>query len=175
MRDSQVVLPHRCMHDHFPSRLRCCLAFALYNLLATVLADDTLSVFEPPVRNSGVVGGLFLARGEANRTDAFTRFFPAQKYTVGGPACAFFRHARQQSCGQVGLQTARRHISFNTNRSRMDSCGLPWKLHIWVARGIHRRIEHRLVFLVAGSAPRSHAVSRLQRDQVLRWNNEGVH
>ncbi len=27
------------------------------------LVDDTLSIFEPPVRNSGIVGGVFLARG----------------------------------------------------------------------------------------------------------------
>jgi DUF1126 PH-like domain len=25
--------------------------------------DDTISVFEPPVRNSGVIGGKFLERG----------------------------------------------------------------------------------------------------------------
>ncbi|CAN0389047.1 unnamed protein product [Laminaria digitata] len=36
------------------------------NSWLAVLADDTLSVFEPPVRNSGVVGGLFLARGTVN-------------------------------------------------------------------------------------------------------------
>ncbi|CAN0281913.1 unnamed protein product, partial [Discosporangium mesarthrocarpum] len=35
------------------------------------LADDTLSVFEPPVRNSGVVGGLFLARGK------YKKYIPA--------------------------------------------------------------------------------------------------
>ncbi|CAM9119179.1 unnamed protein product [Chrysoparadoxa australica] len=35
------------------------------------LADDTLSVFEPPVRNSGVIGGLFLARGK------YKKYIPA--------------------------------------------------------------------------------------------------
>jgi EF-hand domain-containing protein 1 len=27
------------------------------------MADDTISVFEPPVRNSGILGGKFLERG----------------------------------------------------------------------------------------------------------------
>lgn len=31
-------------------------------VLSYFLADDTLSVFEPPVRNSGIVGGRFLER-----------------------------------------------------------------------------------------------------------------
>jgi hypothetical protein len=35
------------------------------------LANDTLSIFEPQVRNSGVVGGLFLARGR------YKKYIPA--------------------------------------------------------------------------------------------------
>lgn len=33
-------------------------------ILNFFLFDDTLSIYEPPVRNSGVMGGLFLARGK---------------------------------------------------------------------------------------------------------------
>ena len=34
-------------------------------IVSYFLSDDTLSVFEPPQRNSGVIGGKFLERGRA--------------------------------------------------------------------------------------------------------------
>ncbi len=36
------------------------------------LVDDTLSIFEPPVRNNGIVGGIFLARGR------YKKYIPAK-------------------------------------------------------------------------------------------------
>ncbi len=44
------------------------------------LVDDTLSIFEPPVRNSGIVGGIFLARGR------YKKYIPAK--TEMGDAAA---------------------------------------------------------------------------------------
>lgn len=36
-------------------------------IVSFFLSDDTISVFEPPQRNSGVVGGKFLERGRIKK------------------------------------------------------------------------------------------------------------
>lgn len=48
------------------------------------LADDVLSVYEPPIRNSGVVGGLFLARGKYKKHIAAQDMVGNIELPVGG-------------------------------------------------------------------------------------------
>ena len=38
------------------------------------LADDAISIFEPPAQNSGIVGGKFLERSVRNNPDTGKRF-----------------------------------------------------------------------------------------------------
>ena len=41
------------------------------------LSDDTILVFEPPQRNSGIIGGKFLERGRVKRPDG-SSYYNAQ-------------------------------------------------------------------------------------------------
>merc|ERR1719198_528743 len=47
------------------------------------LADDTMMIFEPPQRNSGIIGGKFLQRGQHKNPDT-GRFFSKEDFKVGG-------------------------------------------------------------------------------------------
>eukprot|EP00753_Platysulcus_tardus_P019701 PLAT7443.1.p2 GENE.PLAT7443.1~~PLAT7443.1.p2 ORF type:complete len:821 (+),score=484.69 PLAT7443.1:99-2561(+) len=62
-------------------------------LISYYLADDTVSIFEPPQRNSGVVGGKFLQRGVFNNPEAAEglRPFAPQDFFVGA-VVEFMRH-----------------------------------------------------------------------------------
>jgi len=51
-------------------------------VVAVYLVDDTVSIFEPPQRNSGIMGGKFLERGK------FRQMEPAE----GGPPRFFYPH-----------------------------------------------------------------------------------
>jgi Ca2+-binding EF-hand superfamily protein len=51
------------------------------------LSDDTTSVFEPPIRNSGIIGGMFLQRGKiakprASSTD-ITVYYQPEDFYIG--------------------------------------------------------------------------------------------
>jgi len=47
------------------------------------LADDTMMIFEPPQRNSGIVGGKFLRRGKHKNPDT-GRFFCKEDFKIKG-------------------------------------------------------------------------------------------
>merc|ERR1719482_2066723 len=47
------------------------------------LSDDTLSIFEPPQRNSGFIGGKFLERGKHTNVDT-GKFFDKDDFKVNG-------------------------------------------------------------------------------------------
>lgn len=51
-------------------------------VLSYFLADDTLSVFEPPVRNSGIVGGRFLERTRVAHVQPATLFVGARLHIL---------------------------------------------------------------------------------------------
>jgi len=46
------------------------------------LADDTISIFEPPARNSGIIGGKFLERTKVTKPDS-TQAYPQNALFVG--------------------------------------------------------------------------------------------
>jgi len=48
------------------------------------LTDDTVSVFEPPIKNSGVVGGLFLARGKYKKFISVHNECGSEDNPIGG-------------------------------------------------------------------------------------------
>jgi len=51
------------------------------------LADDTVAVFEPPQKNSGIIGGKFLERGRMKKPAAHEYYTQADFYT--GALCEF--------------------------------------------------------------------------------------
>jgi hypothetical protein len=52
-------------------------------VLTYYLSDDTVSIFEPAVRNSGIVGGKFLQRGKIRNPET-NENFKANEFFVGG-------------------------------------------------------------------------------------------
>lgn len=59
-------------------------------VLSYYMADDTLGIFEPPVRNSGVIGGKFLERQRVYKPHS-TETYRAQDFFVGAQAEIFKR------------------------------------------------------------------------------------
>ena len=58
-------------------------------MLSYFCADDTLSVFEPPVPNSGIMGGRYLERAKASKGNAGTYYkeqdlFAGARLTLAG-------------------------------------------------------------------------------------------
>lgn len=51
-------------------------------ILQYFLADDTISIFEPPARNSGIIGGKFLERGKVTSSNS-TQAYPENALFVG--------------------------------------------------------------------------------------------
>jgi len=51
-------------------------------IISFFLADDTVSVFEPPMRNSGVIGGKFLERRRAPKTNS-SQYLASCDFYVG--------------------------------------------------------------------------------------------
>ena len=47
------------------------------------LSDDTMMIFEPPQRNSGIIGGKFLLRGKHKNPDT-DRFFCKEDFKING-------------------------------------------------------------------------------------------
>lgn len=43
-------------------------------IISYFLSDDTVLVFEPPQRNSGILGGKFLERGRIKKPDGINYF-----------------------------------------------------------------------------------------------------
>uniref|UniRef100_A0A3Q0T880 EF-hand domain-containing family member C2 n=1 Tax=Amphilophus citrinellus TaxID=61819 RepID=A0A3Q0T880_AMPCI len=62
-------------------------------IISFYLCDDTISVFERPQRNSGVLGGRFLARGRVKKPgqelfkSELSQYFTAQDLYVGATLC----------------------------------------------------------------------------------------
>ncbi|XP_039250468.1 EF-hand domain-containing family member C2-like isoform X2 [Styela clava] len=58
-------------------------------IISYFLSDDTVSVFEPPQRNSGIIGGKFLERGRIKKPSQeifkseMSEYFTAQDFFVG--------------------------------------------------------------------------------------------
>ncbi|XP_013419576.1 EF-hand domain-containing family member C2-like [Lingula anatina] len=59
-------------------------------IISYFLSDDTILVFEPPVRNSGIIGGKFLERGRVKKPDQppystrLSEYYMAPDLYVGG-------------------------------------------------------------------------------------------
>ena len=58
-------------------------------IVSFYLSDDTIAVFEPPQRNSGVLGGKYLGRGRVMLPgqeifkSEFTKYYSASDFFVG--------------------------------------------------------------------------------------------
>lgn len=54
-------------------------------VLAVYPADETVSIFEPVIRNSGIVGGKFLQRQRVKNADG--QYYTADDFYVGVRVC----------------------------------------------------------------------------------------
>ncbi|XP_001624761.2 EF-hand domain-containing family member C2 [Nematostella vectensis] len=59
-------------------------------IISYFLSDDTILVFEPPQRNSGILGGKFLERGSIKKPNAMSSYV-AQDLFIGATV-QFFKH-----------------------------------------------------------------------------------
>ena len=65
----------------FHCALNVTLNFVYRFIVSYFLSDDTILVFEPPQRNSGILGGKFLERGRIKKPDG-VNYFVAPVSTV---------------------------------------------------------------------------------------------
>merc|ERR1719313_2791536 len=61
------------------------------------LSDDTVAVFEPPQKNSGVVGGKFLERTRIKKNNSHEYYNQADFYTGAVLECNHFRFVLYQA------------------------------------------------------------------------------
>ena len=81
------------------------------NFLVTFyLEDDTLSIYEPPVRNTGIVGGKFLARGKYKLVGARKTAAEMPKKRTEHEQMLYDRIMQRLSSGGSGLMRAFKHF-----------------------------------------------------------------
>eukprot|EP00899_Mesostigma_viride_P022957 jgi/Mesvir1/3846/Mv19812-RA.1 len=68
-------------------------------ILQYFLGDDTLSIFEPPVRNSGIIGGKFLERQRVHKPGTAQKYAATDLWT-GGLVCVHKRHFMLQEADE---------------------------------------------------------------------------
>lgn len=61
-------------YENFTSLVLRLLVIPFRFIISYFLSDDTILVFEPPQRNSGILGGKFLERGRIKKTDGVNYF-----------------------------------------------------------------------------------------------------
>lgn len=52
-------------------------------MLSFFAADNTISVFEPPVKNSGIVGGKYLERAKAQNPGTLQQYYTEHDLLIG--------------------------------------------------------------------------------------------
>lgn len=61
-------------YENFTSLVLRLLVIPFRFIISYFLSDDTILVFEPPQRNSGILGGKFLERGRIKKPDSVNYF-----------------------------------------------------------------------------------------------------
>lgn len=71
-------------------------------IIAVYLADDTVAVYEPPMRNSGIIGGKFLERGKA-LVPGTDQYYMPPDFFVGATVCIYSQAFKIHKCDQYTL------------------------------------------------------------------------
>eukprot|EP01050_Picozoa_sp_SAG11_P024075 SAG11_NODE_5027_length_1686_cov_3.250788_1_plen_287_part_00 len=71
-------------------------------IIAIYLADDTVAVYEPPMRNSGIIGGKFLERGRAIDPATGGYYMPTD-FFVGAQVTIYSQPFKIHKCDQYTL------------------------------------------------------------------------
>ena len=71
-------------------------------IIAIYLADDTVAVYEPPMRNSGIIGGKFLERGRAIDPASGGYYMPID-FFVGATVTIYSQPFKIHKCDQYTL------------------------------------------------------------------------
>ena len=67
-------------YQNFTSLVLRLLVIPFRFIISYFLSDDTILVFEPPQRNSGILGGKFLERGRIKKPDGVNYFIAQVSY-----------------------------------------------------------------------------------------------
>ena len=94
-------------------------------IVSFYLSDDTIAVFEPPQRNSGVLGGKYLERGRVKLPgqeifkSELTKYYTASDFYVG--AKLMFNDITFIIVG-ADEYGKRNHIDYNFNNNKLFGC-----------------------------------------------------
>ncbi|XP_076603763.1 EF-hand domain-containing family member C2 [Chaetodon auriga] len=84
-------------------------------IISFYLCDDSISVFEHPQRNSGVLGGKFLERGRVKKPDQelfkseLSKYFTAQDLYIGATLCLNKKHFHLLDADEYTLNYMEQH------------------------------------------------------------------
>lgn len=98
-------------------------------IISYFLSDDTILVFEPPQRNSGILGGKFLERGRIKKPDG-VNYFIAQVSDLSYLDC--FVNAR---CQQILISSPTPTCPLNSQLLHCLRC-----LHCFLINNRHRKL-----------------------------------
>jgi len=80
-------------------------------IIAIYLADDTVAVYEPPMRNSGIIGGKFLERGRAIDPATGAYYLPPD-FFVGAVVTIYSQPFKIHKCDQYTLNFMEENCGF---------------------------------------------------------------
>jgi hypothetical protein len=72
-------------------------------IIAVYLADNTVAVFEPPMRNSGIIGGKFLERSRATDPTRGGVYYEPHDFFVGAMVTIYSQPFKIHKCDQYTL------------------------------------------------------------------------
>merc|ERR1719387_1099794 len=72
-------------------------------IIAVYLADNTVAVFEPPMRNSGIIGGKFLERSRATDPTRDGVYYEPHDFYVGATVTIYSQPFKIHKCDQYTL------------------------------------------------------------------------
>uniref|UniRef100_A0A3Q1EY84 EF-hand domain-containing family member C2 n=1 Tax=Acanthochromis polyacanthus TaxID=80966 RepID=A0A3Q1EY84_9TELE len=79
-------------------------------IISFYLCDDSISVFEPPQRNSGVLGGKFLERGRVKKPgQELSEYFTAQDLHVGAILCINGKNFQLEAADEYTFNYMEKH------------------------------------------------------------------
>ncbi|XP_028655593.1 EF-hand domain-containing family member C2 [Erpetoichthys calabaricus] len=84
-------------------------------IISYFLSDDTISVFEPPQTNSGVIGGKFLERNRIKKPDQelfkseLSEYFKAEDLYVGARVCFYGQNFQLMNADEYTFNYMERH------------------------------------------------------------------
>lgn len=82
-------------------------------ILSYFLADDTISIYEPPVKNSGITGGKYLKRTKVTKPGSTPEnpiYYEASDFTIGSTVEGKIQPGFLMLCSDMSFVARTGHI-----------------------------------------------------------------